>query len=139
MQDHNLPMLGSTSPDAKQAAGTSPTGRRAAPRLRVYIPGRLIMLGGTYPCSLEDISQTGARVICNADISKGETGILQSMELDVLFKIVRAGEGRFGLLFEEDVSIAAIEELRRQNDIHRLNYIREQRAHARSWATGKYS
>lgn len=97
------------------------------------------MLGGNYPCLLEDISQSGARVICIADIRKGETGILQSMEIDVLCKIVRAGNGRFGLLFEEDVSTSAIEDVRRQNDIHRLNYIQEDRAHARSWATGKYS
>lgn len=97
------------------------------------------MLGGNYPCLLEDISQSGARVICTADISKGETGILQSMEIDVLCKIVRAGNGRFGLLFEEEVSTSTIEEVRRQNDIHRLTYIREERTHARSWATGKYS
>lgn len=78
-------------------------------------------------------------MIGTADISKGETGILQSMEIDVLCKIVRAGNGRFGLLFEGEVSTSAIEEVRRQNDTHRLNYIREERAHARSWATGKYS
>ncbi len=57
------------------------------------------------------------------------------MEIDVLCKIVRAGNGRFGLLFEEEVITSTIEEVRRQNDIHRLNYIREERAHARSWAT----
>ncbi len=79
------------------------------------------MLGGNYPHLLEDISQTGARVICTADIRTGECGILQSMEIDVLCKIVRAGNGRSGLLFEEDVSTAAIEEVRRQDDIHRLN------------------
>lgn len=61
------------------------------------------------------------------------------MESHPLSKIVRAGNGRCGLLFEEEVSTSAIEEVRRQNDIHRLNYIREERAHARSWATGKYS
>jgi hypothetical protein len=132
-------MYGYSSQNGDQAAGARPTGRRTAPRLRVYIPGRLTILGGNYPCLLEDISQSGARVICTADISKGETGILQSMEIDVLCKIVRAGNGRFGLLFEEEVITSTIEEVRRQNDIHRLTYIREERAHARSWATGKYS
>jgi len=96
------------------------------------------MLGGSHMCSLKDISQTGARVICRARISKGETGILQSMEIEVLFKVVRAENGRFGLRFEEDVSAEAIHEMRRQNDHHRKTYISENRVHARRWATGSY-
>lgn len=97
------------------------------------------MLGSSHRCCLEDISQTGARVICQAAISKGETGILQSMDIDVLFKIVRAGHGRFGLQFEEEVSAEAIKEIRRQNDLHRKSFIGESRMYARSWATGFYS
>jgi len=132
-------MLGSFSPDSERAVGSGPTGRRSAARLRVYIPGRLIMLGGSHRCWREDISQTGARVICQAGISEDETGILQSMKIDVLCKIVRAGHGRFGLQFEEDVSAEAIKEMRRQNDLHRKTFISENRVYARHWATGSYS
>ena len=97
------------------------------------------MLGGSYSCFLEDISQTGAKVFCQADISKGETGILQCKEIDVLCKIVRAEGGQFGLIFEEQVSAEAIQEIRQQNDIYRQNHVREERVFARRWATGKYS
>lgn len=97
------------------------------------------MLGGSHRCWLEDISQTGARVICQADISKGETGILQSMKIEVLCTVVRAGNDRFGLRFEEDVSAEAIQEMRRQNDHHRKTYISENRVHARRWATGTHN
>lgn len=131
-------MLVYLPPNARPTTDSSQTGRRASARLRVYIPGRLIMLGGNYPCALEDISQTGARVICDANIRSGETGVLQTMDIDVLCKVVRAQKGRLGLQFEEDVSAAAIRELRRQNDIYRKNRIQRDRAHAKRWATGKY-
>ncbi len=124
--------------DAQPDVGHVSIGRRTAARLRVYIPGKLILLGSIYNCALEDISQTGARVMCVAAIGTGETGVLQCMKLDVLCKVVRADKNQFGLHFEEDVSAEDIQEMRRQNDIYRRNDAQEMRVFAKQWATGQH-
>ncbi len=132
-------MFGTSPPFTGRTDQSRPAGRRGAARLRVYFPGRLIMIGGTYPCWLEDISQTGARVICQADIRQGKTGIFQSMDIEVLCTIVRAGNGRLGLQFEEDVSAEAIQEMRRRHDHSPKGKLSEEKVYARRWATGIYS
>jgi hypothetical protein len=127
-----------SSSEAAIATSGNTTGRRTAARLRIQFPGKLIMLGGTYNCALEDISQTGARALCEKDIGIGETGVLQCMEIDVLFEVVRANKGLFGLQFQEDVSADAIRNMRSDNTVYRHNHIAEVRLVAKQWATGKY-
>lgn len=132
-------MFSYMTPGAKAASDGNRTGRRAAARLRVSIPARLILLDGSYICPLEDISQTGARVRCAATIAPGATGILQCMGLDVLCSIIRNEDGRFGLHFEEEVSDEALLEIRQEHDRLSKVRIKEDRLHAKRWATGDYS
>ncbi|MXP43967.1 PilZ domain-containing protein [Allopontixanthobacter sediminis] len=140
MTGHSALMFSYPTPGAKAAATDNRTGRRAAARLRVTIPGRLILLGGSYTCEVGDISQTGARVHCEAAaVDPGATGVLQCMGLDVLCCIVRRDGRCVGLAFEEDVSAEALQEIRQQHDRLSKVRVREDRIFAKRWATGVYT
>lgn len=132
-------MFSYMTPGAEAGSKDNQTGRRAAARLRVSIPAKLILLDGNYRCPLEDISQTGARVSCSAAVVPGATGILQCMGLDVLCSIIRNEAGRFGLHFEEEVSTEALQEIRQEHDRLSQVRIKEDRLHAKGWATGVYT
>jgi len=112
------------------------TGRRAAARLRVFIPGKLILLDGNYDCTLEDISQTGVRVHCDANARKGDEGVLHCMALDVFCEVVRTGNSRIALQFEEEVSLSLVEDIRRKNDLHRKEHEDRFRTMAKQWVAG---
>ena len=112
------------------------TGRRAAARLRVYIPGKLILLDGNYDCTLEDISQTGVRVHCDAVARKGDEGVLHCMAHYVFCEVVRTGNSRIALQFEEEVSLSLVEDIRRKNDLHRKEHEDRFRTMAKQWVAG---
>lgn len=118
------------------AAGNSPH-RRESARLRVCIPGQLILLDGTFDCALDDISQGGARVICDAPLAQDDSGVLQCQRLDVFFDVAWAERQAFGLKFAEPVSLGTIRSIRWFNDQYRDQYERELREMVRDWVAGR--
>ncbi|WP_416172381.1 PilZ domain-containing protein [Allopontixanthobacter sp.] len=129
-------MFSYATPGVKAATACNPTGRRGTARLRVSIPARLILRGGSCACALESISQTGARVVCKTAVDIGATGVLQCMELDILCSVVRVEGGYIGLQFDEDVDAQALQKIRQQHDILINTRICNNRLHAKRWATG---
>ena len=99
--------------------------RRESARLRVCVPGQLILLEGTFDCALDDISQGGARVLCNAPLAQGHSGVLQCQQLDVFFDVAWADRHAFGLHFAEPVALGTIRSIRWFNDRDRDRYERE--------------
>ncbi|MCP5397308.1 MAG: PilZ domain-containing protein [Sphingomonadaceae bacterium] len=115
----------------------APPHRRAAARLRVCIPGKLILLGGEYDCALEDVSLTGARVVSDAPMTKDQQGILQCTPLEVLFTTRWVHGKAAGLEFEEEVGLGTIRMLRWHNDRYRETHDAELRDMMQDWVAGK--
>jgi len=92
------------------------TGRRNVARLRLHLPGRIQALEGEYPCIVEDLSQTGARIILERACEIGSSGILRCGMLDIFFDRVWVSGNRAGLAFDEIVTAETLYELRRVHD-----------------------
>ena len=115
----------------------SETNRRNAERLRVLLPGKLTILDGVYDLAIEDISQTGARLIADVDLELGQQGILQCHPLDELFSVVWTDGKSAGIQFDEEVALGTIRALRWHNDRHRERHDAELRDIVQDWGSGR--
>lgn len=93
------------------------TGRRAAPRVRLFVPADIILLRGLEACLLEDLSQYGARVTLASPTPRQGAGIvLQVHSLDVFGTVVWAEGQRLGLVFDEIVPFQQVVTIRQFGD-----------------------
>jgi hypothetical protein len=77
------------------------TGRRAAPRLRLTVPARLVTVTRTHDCILIDISSSGAQVILPEPLAVLEAAQLQCGMLDEFVIVNRERYRLNGLEFDE--------------------------------------
>jgi len=115
------------------------TGRRAAARLRLYMPARLVLVDGALPCILENISQTGARIVIQKARPISQSGILQCPPLDAFFDRVWAHGVRIGVTFEEPVPAETLHALRQLHDNYDSMSQQEMLRTARAWVRGDLS
>ncbi len=95
------------------------TGRRAAPRLRLFVPADLILLRGAEACVLEDLSQHGARLTLTTPTPRpGAEVVLQVHSLDALGTVVWTQGQRFGLVFDEIVPFPQVVTIRQFGDAY---------------------
>ena len=114
-----------------------PPGRRANARVRLHIPGRLILLTGVQQCILEDLSVSGAAVITQQiPPPVGTSGILQCEGLEVFGSVQWSRYGRCGVMFEERLPLAAVVALRHVADAYEDNERERFRESARAWVQG---
>ena len=109
--------------------------RRAAERLRVLLPGTLILLDGEYDCAIEDISVSGARIIADAALKKGREGILKCSPLEAFFSVVWTDGKTAGIQFEEEITLGTVRALRWHNDRFRSQHDADLRNIVQDWAT----
>lgn len=72
-------------------------GRRAAPRLHLSIPARLLSVCETQNCMLVDISRTGARLTLARPLAVKASGYLRVGPIEVFVTAVRVREGEAGM------------------------------------------
>lgn len=111
-------------------------GRRAAPRLRISLPGQLIAVDKVHSCILMNLSRTGAQVAILDSLRKGEGAILRCGAIDHFAIVTRSEFGMNALTFDEQLSDALVLDIRRY---HENFEERERRAlieTARKWVTG---
>ena len=112
-------------------------GRRAAPRLRLSLPGQLIAVERVHRCILLNISRTGAQVAILDSLREGEGAILRCGAIEHFAFVTRSEFGLNALQFEEPLSDAQVLEIRHLYE----NFAeRERRAlmeTARRWVTGE--
>lgn len=111
-------------------------GRRRSERLTVCLPAKLILLDGEFDCALEDISQTGARIITDAPLHMGRRGILSCSPLESVFAVVWTRGQNAGLEFEEEESLGTIRLLRWHNDRDRQRHDAALRDMVQKWGSG---
>jgi hypothetical protein len=111
-------------------------GRRAAPRLRLSLPGQLIAVDRAHTCILLNLSRTGAQVAILEAMREGEGAILRCGVIDHFAIVTRSEFGLNALAFDEPLTDAIVLEIRRY---HENFEERERRAlieMARRWVTG---
>ncbi|MEM1410005.1 MAG: PilZ domain-containing protein [Pseudomonadota bacterium] len=75
-------------------------GRRAAARLRLSIPARLVTVVGTRKCVLIDVSRCGAQIALEHPLDSGDGGILSFAGFEVFGCVIRRDKGVNGLEFD---------------------------------------
>jgi hypothetical protein len=113
------------------------TGRRAVPRVRLFIPAQVMLLGGLLNCLLDDISQAGARVTVAAKLPAIGAGVVIRVKgVDVFGNVVWALGARFGIVFEEPLELHEVVKLRHLADDHIDHERALQRRNARNFVQG---
>jgi hypothetical protein len=114
----------------------APVGRRAAPRLRISLPGQLIAVDKVHSCVLMNLSRSGAQVAILDSLRKGEGAILRCGAIDHFALVTRSEFGLNALTFDEPLSDALVIEIRRYNENFEERERRALIETARKWVTG---
>lgn len=115
-------------------------GRRAAARLRLSIPARMLTVYETQHCILLDLSQTGARIPLAIPLVVGDGGYLNVGRLEVFGEAVRCkrgtGGGINGIAFEAPLSHAAVLAVRHHAETFQQRERDSLRDQVRRWVNG---
>lgn len=118
----------------------TPIGRRAAPRLRLSIPARLVTLVDTRRCILVNLSRTGAQIGLEKPLRKGEGAFLKLAGLDQFGSVVRcavgSGGGVNGLEFECALTDKEVLALRIYAESFADDENRKLRSEVQKWVSG---
>lgn len=115
-----------------------PAGRRQAARVRLGIPATVILLGGTYACRLDDLSQTGARVAMTAPLpAPGADAVLTVNRMEMFGTVRWARSQRFGIQFDERLPLERVVAIRHFSDDYAAWAEEQQRRAAREYVQGR--
>lgn len=112
-------------------------GRRRNARARLNIPARIVLLDGYVGCTVENLSNKGARIACDRGLKRGDQGILKRDGLDEFFTVRWVRDECCGLRFDEAVSDDAIRELRQLADYYESDGRAQIREFGRDWVEGR--
>lgn len=113
------------------------TGRRAMPRVRLYIPAQVLLLQGLEKCLLDDLSQSGARVTMAGRVPMPGAGVvLKAKGLDVFGTVVWSQGARFGIAFEEPLPLHDVVNVRHFADGFQQYETAQHRRNARNFVQG---
>jgi hypothetical protein len=102
---------------AHGAAGAHRTGRRAAPRVRLGIPAKVMLLQGLEKCVLEDLSQTGARLMLSGTRPRlGAGAVLEVQGTSAFGAVIWVLADRIGLQFDEALPLDEVVAIRHYAD-----------------------
>lgn len=135
----HLPLGGVPFAAPRDGIDTDPlenVGRRAAPRLRLSIPARLITVSETRRCVLIDVSRSGAQISLARPMAQGDAGFLLFAGLEVFGCAVRASEGYNGIEFDHEMNDGDVLAIRRYAENHDAHERRALMEEARVWVTG---
>jgi len=114
-------------------------GRRAAPRLRLSLPGVLVGTLGNYNCIVTNISRTGALVAINEPLKVGEQAYLRCGMLNHFVIVIRQDRGLNAIEFDNPLDDALVLELRRFHESFEQHERDDLMGTARSWIIGENS
>jgi PilZ domain len=119
-----------------QDAIVSPA-RRSTQRLRLRLPGSLILVGGTRQCTVHDLSRWGARIELPQPPAKGSEGILACLGLESFGSVVWIRGDYCGIHFDCDLGADMVIAARRLFDRYPDVEGELHRRAAKFWATGR--
>jgi hypothetical protein len=119
-----------------RAAGSP--GRRQAARVRLALPGKVILITGHHACLLEDLSQTGARVTVSGTPPRvGDDVVLMVNGVEAFGTVVWQSGAGVGLCFEQPMAIDDVVRLRNIHDHYQLLEQQAERRRAREFVQGR--
>lgn len=112
-------------------------GRRAAPRLRLSLPGTFMSTNGNHPCIVTNLSRVGVQIAIKGALDVGKDGFLRCGPIDRFATIIRKDRGINALQFENPLSESFVLQMRKFQesfaDLERMELLET----ARSWSTGE--
>lgn len=113
-------------------------GRRQAPRVRLALPGRVMLVTGPEPCRLEDLSQTGACVCLGRHApAVGDDAVLEVDGVEAFGTVVWRRGSQFGMLFETALGRDEVVRLRNLHDHYEEQEAERRRRRARDFVQGR--
>lgn len=113
------------------------TGRRAAPRLRLSLPARLVAVDRTHQCILMNLSRNGAQIAILDSLREGEGGVLICGKIDQFVIVNRSEFGLNAVTFEEPISDEMVLHIRRYHENFEERERRMLVETARKWVSGE--
>lgn len=124
---------------APRSTTVSPTGfpvQRGHARARLNLRARLVTFSGTHPCTVVDLSCTGARIASAQAVRVGATVVVDGIASELFGTIVWAEKGCFGMAFEIPLPLAEVVTLRGDADRAPEHERRASIEYARRWVQG---
>lgn len=128
-------------PDRKNLASyggyaSNPTGRRAAPRLRLSLPARFVGLHSVHEAILLNVSCTGALIAILDAVRNGEGGFLECGAFKAFGTVTRREFNLNAVTFEEPLSKDKVLAIRRYHERIDERESRRLIETARQWVQG---
>jgi len=115
-----------------------PAGRRQVPRLRLALPGKVILITGHERCQLDDLSQTGGCItLAGAAPPIGGDAVLVVQGIEAFGSVVWRGGSRFGLVFDQRLAKDDVIRLRAIHDHFQTLEQEQSRRRARDFVQGR--
>ncbi len=132
-----MPSVAAEFADIGAEAGPIPnTGRRAAPRLRLSLPARLVAVERTHQCILMNLSRDGAQIAILESLREGEGAVLKCGKIDQFVLVKRSEFGVNALSFEEPISDDLVLHIRSYHENFEQRERRSLVETARKWVNG---
>jgi hypothetical protein len=123
------------------SGATDHFGRRAAARLRLSIPAKMMTIHGIHDCILLDLSRTGARIGLAVPLHIGTNAILNAGPIEVFGETLRRdlgiGGGVNGFKFDDPLSHEDVLAVRKHAESFRLRERESLLDQVRSWVAGE--
>lgn len=117
---------------------TRAAGRRQAPRVRLSLPGRVMLVTGYEPCRLEDLSQTGACLTLGSMAPQvGDSVLVEVCGVEAFGTVVWRNGHEFGMVFETPLTRDAVVHLRNRHDHFEELESERRRRQARDFVQGR--
>jgi len=114
------------------------TGRRETSRVRLGIPAKIILLSGTFPCRVDNMSQTGARIAIGAPPpQRGVDAVLLLDRLELFGAVRWSHSQRFGIEFDQLQPLARVLALRDLADHYAAHEKAQERRMASEFIQGR--
>lgn len=110
-------------------------GQRQFARARLNLPAKLITFNGSLPCTLLDLSQSGAKLNARERPRVGSMVVVEGLPIELFGTVRWSGFEQFGIELEQSLPLDRVVALRRYADTAPS---REQRVavFARNWVLG---
>lgn len=113
-------------------------GKRLSPRARLNLPARLVTFSSTGPCTLIDLSRSGAKLAATQAPRVGAMVVVEGLPVELFGTVRWSAHELFGVEFDIAMPLDQVVALRHYADDEEERQKRAQLAYAQSWVQGSF-